>query len=53
MAKKLTYSFYVGGKKVDKLTPEQLNRMSERLSKAMSEYYAQHLEEYKKLISKE
>ena len=45
----LTYSFYVGGVKVDKLTPEQLDRMSERLSKSMSEYYTQHPDEYRKL----
>lgn len=52
MAKtQLTCTFYVGGKQVDKLTPEQLNRMSERLSKTMSEYYSRHPEEYKKLKS--
>ena len=51
MAKQLTCTFYIGGKQVDKLTPEQLNRMSERLSKTMSEYYSRHPEEYKKLKS--
>lgn len=50
---KLTYSFYVGGVKVDKLTPEQLGRMSERLSKSMSEYYTQHPDEYRRLNFKE
>lgn len=49
----LTYSFYVGGVKVDKLTPEQLDRMSERLSKSMSEYYTQHPDEYRRLNFKE
>ena len=49
----LTYSFYVGGVKVDRLTPEQLDRMSERLSKSMSEYYSNHIEEYRKLKFKE
>lgn len=49
----LTYSFYVGGVKVDKLTPEQLDRMSERLSKSMSEYYTRHIDEYRKLNFKE
>lgn len=49
MAKQLTCTFYIGGKQVEKLTPEQLNRMSERLSKTMSEYYSRHPEEYKKV----
>lgn len=49
----LTYSFYVAGVKVDRLTPEQLDRMSERLSKSMSEYYTRHPDEYLKLNFKE
>lgn len=50
---KLTYSFYVGGVKVDSLTPEQLDRMAARLSKSMSEYYSNHIDEYRKLNFKE
>jgi len=36
MAKELTVTLYVGNEKVDKLTDDQLDRMSERLSEAMS-----------------
>jgi hypothetical protein len=47
MAKKeLTCTFFVGGKPVDKLTPEQLDRMAEKLGAAMSVYYTAHPEEY-------
>ncbi len=45
----LTCTFYVGGVQVDKLTPEQLDKMSERLGKAMSTYYTAHPEEYAKI----
>jgi len=47
--KPLTCTFFVGGKQVDKLTPEQCERMAERLSEVMSRYYTQHPEEYAKL----
>ena len=50
MAKQLTYTIYVGGKPVDKLTPEQLDRMADRLSKTMSDYYTAHPEEYRRLV---
>ena len=50
---KLTYSFYVAGVQVDRLTPEQLDRMAARLSKSMSEYYTRHPDEYLKLNFKE
>lgn len=50
---KLTYSFYVGGVKVDKLTPEHQQRIGERLSEAMSLYYSNHIDEYRKLNFKE
>lgn len=53
MAKKLTYSYYVGGKQVDKLTLKQKEIIGQRLGEALSLYYSQHPEEYKKLISKE
>ena len=52
MAKQLTCTFYIGGKQVDKLTPEQTKRMAERLSESMSLYYSAHPGEYKKLKSK-
>ena len=47
--KPLTYTFYLNGEKIDKLTEEQLDKMSENLSKAMSAYYTQHPEEYARL----
>ena len=50
---KLTCTFHIGGKQVDSLTPEQLDRMAERLSEVMSRYYSVHPEEYAKLNSKE
>lgn len=50
MAKELTVTLYVGNEKVDKLTDEQLDRMSERLSEAMSRYYTDHPEEYLVLL---
>ena len=46
---KLTCTFFVGGKPVDKLTPEQLDKISERLGEAMSIYYTAHPEEYAKI----
>ena len=50
---KLTYSFYVGGVQVEKLTPEHKQKIGERLSEAMSLYYSQHPDEYLKLNFKE
>ena len=50
MAKaQLTCTFYIGGKQVDKLTPEQTKKMAERLSETLSLYYTRHPEEYLKL----
>lgn len=46
---KLTVTLYVGGEKVEKLTAEQSERIAERLSNAMSLYYANHSAEYKKI----
>ena len=47
--KPLTVTFYMGGKQIDKLTPEQNQKMLNRLSEAMSLYYTAHPEEYLKL----
>ena len=44
--KTLTCTFFVGNTKVDKLTPEQLDRMAEMLGEVMSTYYTQHPTEY-------
>ena len=43
---KLTVSLHIGDKQVDKLTPEQTERMAERLSETMSLYYTAHPNEY-------
>ena len=46
---KLTCTFFVGGTPVDKLTPEQLDKMAERIGEAMSTYYTAHPEEYARI----
>lgn len=46
---KLTVTFHIGGKQVDELTEEQLDRMAERLSETMSAYYTAHPEELKNI----
>lgn len=46
---KLTCTFFVGGKQVEKLSPEYLDKMAERLGEVMSVYYTAHLDEYKNL----
>lgn len=46
---KLTVTFHIGGKQIDKLTPEQSERIAEKLSDVMSIYYTAHPEEYLKL----
>ena len=46
---KLTVTLHIGGKQVDTLTPEQRERIAQKLSKAMSIYYTAHPEEYSKL----
>jgi hypothetical protein len=51
--KPLTCTFYIGGKQVERLTEEQLEIISQRLSTAMSAYYTAHPEEYIKIKDKE
>lgn len=46
---KLTYTLYVGGKQVDRLTPDQIDRMAKRIGEAMSNYYTAHPEEYRRI----
>ena len=46
---KLTCTFFVGDKQVDRLTPEYLDKMAQRLGDVMSIYYTAHSEEYKQL----
>ena len=45
----LTCTFYVGGKQVQKLTPEQCEAVAQRFSEVVSRYYSLHPEEYLKL----
>lgn len=47
--KPLTFTIFVGGKQVDKLTEEQSERLAQKLSEAMSIYYTAHPEEFKKI----
>ena len=47
--KPLTFTLHIGGKQVDTLTEEQREKLSQRLSEAMSIYYAAHPEEYKRI----
>ncbi len=51
--KPLTCTFFVGGKPIERLTTEQLDRMAERLGEAMSSYYSRHIDEYQNLKSNE
>lgn len=47
--KKLTCTFFVNGEQVEKLSPEYLEKMAQRLGEVMSIYYTAHIEEYKAL----
>ena len=49
MNKPLTVTLHIGGKQVDKLTPEQCEQMAQRLTEPMSLYYSNHLDEYQKI----
>lgn len=53
MKNKLTVTFHIGDKQIEKLTPEQSERMAQRLSETMSLYYTTHLDELGKLKTKE
>ena len=48
---KLTCTFFVNGAQVDKLSPEHLDKMAQKLGEVMSLYYSQHIDEYKQLKS--
>lgn len=45
----LTVTLHIGGKQVDTLTPEQRERMAQKLSEAMSRYYTANPKEFEKL----
>jgi phenylpyruvate tautomerase PptA (4-oxalocrotonate tautomerase family) len=44
--KPLIVELYVGDQKIEALTEEQKQRIADRLSERMSDYYTQHPEEY-------
>lgn len=48
-SKPLTVTLHIGGKQVDTLTEEQREKLAQRVSEAMSIYYAAHPEEFAKL----
>ena len=47
--KPLTTTIYINGKQVEKLTDEQVEKMAQRLSEAMSLYYTNHIDEFLKI----
>lgn len=47
--KKLTCTYYIGGRQVDSLPPEYLDKMAKRIGDAMSVYYTAHPSEYLKI----
>ena len=49
MNKPLTVTLHIGGKQVDSLTPEQSEKMAQRLTETMSLYYTTKLDEFKKI----
>ena len=49
MNKPLTVTLHIGGKQVETLTPEQREKMAQRLSKAMTLYYTHHVDEFRKI----
>ena len=50
--KKLTYSFFIGGKPIEKITPDQCEKMAQRVGEVMSTYYTLHPDEYQKLANR-
>lgn len=46
---KLTVTLHIGGKQVETLTDEQRERIANRLSEVMSQYYTAHPDEFKKI----
>ena len=49
----LKVTFYMGGKQVDTLTDDQMEKIAQRLSTTMSAYYTAHPEEYKRIKTQE
>ena len=43
--------FYLNGEPIDKLPPEALKIMSENLSRVVSRYFSNHLDEYERYLN--
>ena len=41
-----SFRIFINGEERSEFTPEEKERMSKRLSKVMSEYFSNHLDEY-------
>lgn len=46
---KITCTFYIGDKQVDRLPPEFIEDMMKRMGEAVSRYYERHPDEYVKM----
>ena len=46
---KLTVTLHIGGEQIEKLTPEQCERIAEKLGEVMSTYYTANPDEYRNL----
>ena len=47
--KALTCTYYVSGKQVERLTPEHLDKMAQRIGETLSKFYSVHPDEYRKI----
>lgn len=45
-SKPLKVTLYIGDKQIEELTPDQKERLAQRLTETMSRYYAAHPEEF-------
>lgn len=46
---KLTCTFYIGGKQVEKLTAEQSDKIAKTFGETLSNYYTANPEEFKRI----
>jgi hypothetical protein len=51
--KQITCKFFINGKQVTELTPEQCKAAAKRVGAALSEYYSKHPDEYRELLGGE
>lgn len=49
--KEKPYKFFLNGEPVDKIPQWALDKMSERLSRVVSEYFMQHPDEYERFLA--